>query len=222
MWCKHCNLETNESHCPICGSETIEDVPVEIYWCKECKIPIIHLVTATDKGICPVCGKKTHYLTSDLRPVFPEEKLLLALLLEKDPEYYMNRSVWAVNSRYYVDGKAHSVPAKVFAEADTDEISKRMASLGSLCDYTSFDEYIAKFIYANQRRFHYLKDEAVSFVQQASEKYAEENIVISFSGGKDSTVTADIVTKSLSNPSLVHIFGNTTLEFPYTIEYADR
>ena len=35
-------------------------------------------------------------------------------------------------------------------------------------------------------------------------------------------MTADIVTKALSNPSLVHIFGNTTLEFPSTIEYARR
>ncbi len=46
--------------------------------------------------------------------------------------------------------------------------------------------------------------------------------MISFSGGKDSTVTADIVVKALSNPSLVHIFGNTTLEFPTTVEYAER
>ena len=43
-----------------------------------------------------------------------------------------------------------------------------------------------------------------------------ENIVISFSGGKDSTVTADVTIKALSDPSIVHIFGNTTLEFPTT------
>ena len=42
MWCKHCNIETNEDICPICGHETTEDLPVEIFWCKECKIPIIH------------------------------------------------------------------------------------------------------------------------------------------------------------------------------------
>ena len=53
-------------------------------------------------------------------------------------------------------------------------------------------------------------------------KFPEENIVISFSGGKDSTATADLVVKSLSNPNLVHIFGDTTLEFPYTTEYAKR
>ena len=71
-------------------------------------------------------------------------------------------------------------------------------------------------------RLAYLKDEAFNFVRQAAQRFPEENIVISFSGGKDSTVTADVTIKALSNPSLVHIFGNTTLEFPYTIDYAER
>ena len=65
-------------------------------------------------------------------------------------------------------------------------------------------------------------DEAHIFIRKEAGKYPQENIVLSFSGGKDSTVTADIVTKALSNPSLVHIFGNTTLEFPTTMEYANR
>jgi phosphoadenosine phosphosulfate reductase len=52
--------------------------------------------------------------------------------------------------------------------------------------------------------------------------YPPENIVISFSGGKDSTVVADLTVRALSNPSLVHIFGDTTLEFPMTLEYAKR
>jgi phosphoadenosine phosphosulfate reductase len=47
-------------------------------------------------------------------------------------------------------------------------------------------------------------------------------VVVSFSGGKDSTVTADLTVRALSDPSLVHIFGNTTLEFPMTMDYARR
>lgn len=222
MWCKNCNLETNEMHCTVCGSETIEDVPVEIYWCQDCTIPIIHLSTAADKGICPICGQKTHYLSSDLRPVFPEERLLLAILLEKEANEYMNRSVWAFKSRYYIDGKSVSIPAKVFAEANTNSISEKIAAFSFQIDYKFFNESTAQFIRANQNRLVYLKNEAISFIQQAIKGYKAENIVISFSGGKDSTVTADIATKALSDPSLVHIFGNTTLEFPATIEYADR
>lgn len=41
MWCKVCNIETNEKVCPVCGTKTVEDIPVEIRWCKSCKIPII-------------------------------------------------------------------------------------------------------------------------------------------------------------------------------------
>ena len=39
MWCKKCNLETNDAECPVCGTATVEDVPVEIYWCDNCFIP---------------------------------------------------------------------------------------------------------------------------------------------------------------------------------------
>ena len=81
---------------------------------------------------------------------------------------------------------------------------------------------MATFVAANQDRLNYLIDEAHSFIRNAASKFPEEQIVISFSGGKDSTVTADLVVRALSNPSLVHIFGDTTLEFPTTIEYARR
>lgn len=222
MWCKKCNIETNEKICPVCGCETVEDLPVEIYWCNDCAIPVIHTSNAADKGTCPVCASKTHYLTSDLRPVFPEERLLLAVLLDKEPDRFMNRSIWAVRSRYYVDGKSMSISAKTFEMANADEIASKVSKCAELIDYTAFNDNIRLFIRANEHRLAYLKDEAFSFVRHAAERFKEENIVISFSGGKDSTVTADVVTKALSNPSLVHIFGNTTLEFPATIEYADR
>ena len=222
MWCKYCSLETNEPYCPICDSKTEDDVEINIYWCKKCETPVIYLATAADIGICPICGNKTHYLSFDLRPVFPEERLLLAILLEKKPDEYMNRSVWAVNNKYYIDGKSLSIPNHVFAKANTDKISEKVTEFSDLVDYTHFNKNILPFIQANQHRLSYLKDESFTFVRQAAKAYKEENIVISFSGGKDSTVTADVVTKALSNPSLVHIFGNTTLEFPSTIEYASR
>lgn len=79
-----------------------------------------------------------------------------------------------------------------------------------------------KFITANKSRLDYIIDEAHTFIQNEAEKYPRENVVISFSGGKDSTVTADLVVKALSDPCMVHIFGNTTLEFPLTLEYASR
>lgn len=89
MWCKTCNIETNEELCPVCGSVTIEDIPTEIYWCTHCEVPIIQVTTQADKGFCPLCAKKMKYLSADLRPVFPEERLLLELLLGEEPFAYI-------------------------------------------------------------------------------------------------------------------------------------
>lgn len=222
MWCKRCNMETNGAVCPVCGAETVEDLPTEIFWCKDCEVPIIQNANAADKGICPLCGKKTKYMAQDLRPVFPEERLLTAILLDEDPTAFMDQPIWSANSRYYTGDKTFMLSTKLFQTADTDTIAKRVQENQDKIDYTAFDREIARFIKVNQHRLSYLKDEAFAFVQDAAKKFKEENIVISFSGGKDSTVTADVVTKALSNPSLVHIFGNTTLEFPATIAYANR
>lgn len=177
MWCKQCNLETNETICPICGSETVDDVPVEIYWCQDCQIPLIHFSTAAEKGGCPLCGNKTRYLSSDLRSVFPEERMLLAILLKQDIGEYMSRSIWAVNSRYYVDGKSISISAKTFAAADTDSIAKKIAANQDQIDYSFFNKNIARFIKANQHRLAYLKDEAFAFVGHTSEKFKEESSI---------------------------------------------
>ena len=79
VWCKNCNIETNEEVCPVCGEMTVEDLPIEIYWCKHCYTPIIQFANQVHKGTCPICGQKTKYLTTDIRPVFPEERLLLEI-----------------------------------------------------------------------------------------------------------------------------------------------
>lgn len=222
MWCKSCNVETNEERCPICGGKTVEDIPVEIYWCSNCSSPVIQNTNKIDKGICPICGEKMKYLSADLRPVFPEERLLIEILTGVKPHTYIKDSVWAANNRYYINGKSITIPNKVFSEADTDEIVKQIEKNKSSNSYLYFNKHIDNFLKANQERLFCLKDEAYSFIRKAAEKFDEENIVLSFSGGKDSTVTADIVIKALGNPSLVHIFGDTTLEFPMTIQYAHR
>ena len=221
MWCRNCNIETNEEECPICGEKTIEDIPTEVYWCKTCKIPIIQTINQADKGICPLCGGTTKYLSADLRPVFPEERLLLEILLDKNPHELSKSSIWAANNRYYIDGKGISIPNSVFQHADTDAVSEKLEVNAASNTYEYFDKYIEAFINANRNRLNYLKNEAFEFVRKTASGFDEERLVISFSGGKDSTVTADVVVKALSNPSLVHIFGNTTLEFPTTIKYAE-
>lgn len=221
-WCKNCDFEVSEKICPVCGAETVEEIPTEVFWCEKCSVPVITSISAENKNVCPLCSGKTKQLAADIRPVFPEEKLLLAVLLNKAADFFMEKSLWASGSRYYVDGKAFNLSTRFFAEADADLIAKKMSVATDVINYNFFDNDIEKFISANRYRFFEIKDEAISFVQRTAKNFPEENIVISFSGGKDSTAVADIVVKALNNPSLVHIFGNTTLEFPMTLEYAVR
>lgn len=222
MWCKRCNIETNSSVCPICGELTIEDPPIEIHWCSHCNIPIIVKHSQSSDFHCPLCGSKTKYLSTDIRPVFPEERLLLEIILGHTPNIWKEKSVWACNNRYFIDGKPISIPNKLYETKNTDVLSSELQKNASENTYKWFNKYIDDFVRANKLRFNYLKDEAFQFIQTAAEKFPEESIVLSFSGGKDSTVTADLAVKALSNPSLVHIFGDTTLEFPSTTEYAER
>ena len=203
----------------------------QVFWCQSCRVPIItppeQINGVNGKSVCPLCHSTTTFLSTDLRPVFPEERLLLELLLAHDqPLKFSECSVWALDSRYYIDGKMKSIPSKTFRTEDCDALSalinenKKKNNANKVKEH--FEGFIKKFIAANKNRLNALISEAHAFIKKEAANYPEENIVLSFSGGKDSSVTADIVTKALGNPSLVHIFGNTTLEFPQTVEYAKR
>ena len=222
MWCTQCNIETNDTVCPICGATTIEDLPVEVYWCNNCCVPVIQTTNQADKGICPICGRATKYLAADLRPVFPEERILLESLLGMEHDTLLKKSIWANNNRYYIDGKSMTLPNSIYQITDTSKITEELNKRQNEVTYSFFDDNSKDFVFANSARLNYIKDEAYAFIQKEASKFPEENIVVSFSGGKDSTVTADLAVKALSNPSLVHIFGDTMLEFPSTIEYAHR
>lgn len=221
MWCKACRKETDYKKCDVCGKMTIAEIPYEVYWCDDCNTPIIVKATDGDRTMCPLCGKKVRYLTTDLRPVFPEERLLLELLFGS-PLKYINSSVWASDNRYYIDGKLKLVSSSLFANANIAELIKELGQYKSQNSYAVFDFYIEKFVNANLDRLNYIKSEAFDFIRKTASDYPSEHVVISFSGGKDSTAVADLVVRALENPSLVHIFGNTTLEFPLTLEYAQR
>lgn len=222
LWCRNCNIETNAEVCPVCGSTTAEDTPVEVQWCSHCAIPVVTTFNQPDKNVCPLCGGKTKYISTDLRPVFPEERLLIEILLKKVPNFWKDKSVWACNNRYYVDGKSIIVPNSIYEINNPDEIASQLQTAKGKNSSEAFIRYIGLFVQANRRRLAFLKDEAYQFIQHAADSFDPEQIVVSFSGGKDSTVTADLAIKALSNPSLVHIFGDTTLEFPSTSEYAER
>lgn len=221
MWCKKCKRETHNEKCESCGNIATQDIPVEVFWCNECKIPIIKEITSPNKNNCNLCGSDITYLCADIRPVFPEERLLLEVIIDK-PFAYQDKSVWASKNRYYIDGTVKSISNDVYKKQCPGKVKDALEKYIPQNSYKDFDKTIEKFIKGNQDRLNFIENESFSFIQNASKNYPRENIIISFSGGKDSTVTADLVKRALSDPSLVHIFGDTTLEFPFTIDYVER
>lgn len=221
MWCKTCNRETNSVKCEYCNQLTEQVIPLEVYWCDSCHSPIIKHVNDIDKTVCPSCKRPTRYLCADLRPVFPEERLLLEIIQGK-PLAYLERSVWASNNRYYVNGVPTTITVSFYRKLSPAMIREQLEVYKAENSYSFFNAAIERFIELNRTRLRSLVDEAYSFIKDTASAYPRESVVISFSGGKDSTVTADLVTRSLADPALVHIFGNTTLEFPTTNEYVER
>ncbi len=215
-YCQKCNLELNKSECSICGNNA--KVESKLYWCPHCNIPLYD-------DECSICHSKADYFTSDARPVFPEERLLLEIFLEK-PLCFLKDSVWnGTGNRYFVNGKKISVSISEFTKMDPDETRRELEKYKEKNDYKYFDEYMSKWIIANSRRYEYITSEAKQFITDFSTKYVNNDnnaAFVSFSGGKDSTVVSDLVRKALGTPSIIHIFGNTTLEFPETYEYIER
>lgn len=214
--CPKCNVVVEGEHCSKDNKHKLI-VTTTLYWCDECNIPIY-------EKQCLRCKKEGKYIATDLRPVFPEERLLIALIEDDEDVFkYQDTSMWCANSNYFVNGKKIKIPIATINRWDIDKIKSikdKYDKYSPELDYSFFDKNIKAFIEANKDRFDYIKDEAINYIQSYKEKYSIEDMFVSFSGGKDSTVTSHLVTTALGK--VLHIFGDTTLEFPYTYEYKKR
>ena len=115
-YCENCQIETTTSECPNCGKRT-RLTETNIYWCSECNIPLF-------EEDCHRCGNKAGRIGSDIRPVFPEERLLIELLIGC-PMKYAGASVWQVSGNMYVaDGKRIPFRKGMINEVDPAEIRK--------------------------------------------------------------------------------------------------
>ena len=218
--CKKCNqdfipdgLTGADSTCPFCGEAA--NARSELFWCPHCNIPIY------DK-VCPACSAIGDKFTSDARPVFPEERLLLEVLLGK-PLAFLNESVWnGSGNRYYVNGKRIAFSVSSIDKYNADEVRLAIEEYADQNSYAAFDRMIQSWLKSNAGRYHHINDEARIYISVKAARYDNDDtcaMFVSFSGGKDSTVVSDLVRKALAKPDIIHIFGNTTLEFPETYDY---
>lgn len=64
-----------------------------------------------------------------------------------------------------------------------------------------------------------LEEEAVDFLHQVRESYPDLPLVVSWSGGKDSTVASMLAQRAFPTERIPHVFADTTIELPSTYEF---
>ena len=138
--------------------------------------------------------------TSDARPVFPEERLLIEILIGK-PLCYINDSVWnGAGNIYYVNGERIPLKISEIINCDANDVRRQLEIYKEKNSYKFFNRMIANWVAANSIRYNYISTEAIQFVLEKSKSFVNADssaTFVSFSGGKDSTVVSDLVRRSL-------------------------
>ena len=214
--CEHCDgLICETSVCPVCGRRTTL-LRHEVFYCDKCNSP-------TFNSVCPHCGEECKKIGSDIRPVFSKERLLIETLLGK-PMAFAGKSIWSTNSNtYWVDGKKIRVSLKELSKADPMKViislNENIKENRKFIDSDLNNSHIKAFINCNKNRLNQITDEALNYIRKIKGKYDLTSMFVSFSGGKDSTVTSHLVMRALGTEKIMHIYGDTTLEYPSTGEY---
>ncbi|MBQ6628641.1 MAG: phosphoadenosine phosphosulfate reductase family protein [Methanobrevibacter sp.] len=214
--CENCNLEVETSECPICHNRTAL-LRSEIYWST---------VFNTPSFFKTVGDEECKYISTDIRPVFPEERLLIEVLLGKSMEF-AGKSVWNLGgSLYIIDGKKLTLKYKELTKRDPNEVIaelEKYKDANQLYVDSFFEEkYIKSFIEINKPRLSIITYEAKQYIKDVAGDKDPAEMFVSFSGGKDSTVTSHLVMEALGTEKIVHIYGDTTLEYPTTYNYVKR
>lgn len=133
---------------------------------------------------------------------------------------YKNDSVWNIAGNHYVvNGEIVPFSLAEACKKDPDEIRGMLNDFEEQNKYTAFESIIDLFVKANKKRCDDITAEATEYIRTLADGYSPTEMYVSFSGGKDSSVTSSLVMRALGTEEILHIYGNTTLEFPLTLEY---
>lgn len=156
------------------------------------------------------------------RPVFFEELDLLEF--NKFWEYPRTRNplLWANGRRYYYKGQwvAEAKGGNIF-EAPQIIITENGKDL--VLKPINIDLVVKK----NQEALRVLENEAMDFVEHTYKSYKRgrnkaDCFAVSFSGGKDSQVVLDIVSRIIPPDEYIVVFTDTDMELPSTYENVEE
>ena len=204
-------LLIEEAVCPICQSRNQVEVESRLYWCTHCRIPLY-------EKECALCHGQGEKFVRDCRIVFPEEKRLLELLMGVSPGTYDHSSVWNAGGIYYADAVRLPLEITKLSGERIRQAAKEIRCADLTSGIPEFEQMQERFVRANYRRFCAIEKEAVAYIRSCAAKYGTCQSYISFSGGKDSTVVAELVRRALGK-ELMHGFADTTMELSQTMKY---
>lgn len=182
-----------------------------VRWCKKCKYP-------TKNHVCDLCNNNTIPIAKNAVPVFIYEKAVISYIINKD---ITDKYVWNLGRNYYlIDGERCDISYSEISdnERELEKIRELVLKVSKKRDNQDFNS----FINGNKNYLDSLILEAQDYINKTVVKYDKHLPIISWSGGKDSTVVSDIVRKALGTHQILHNLGDTTLEFPTTYDYFNR
>jgi phosphoadenosine phosphosulfate reductase len=155
-----------------------------------------------------------------IAPVFRPEIQFLKKATDPDIGSYMQEIVtWAnyTNYQYYCHGRP--VLKMRRGAPGTDKMGWTIVGHRSGLPRKTRMHLLENLRKANAPYIEKLQYEAQNFIRETAARYPGKTIIVSFSGGKDSTVVSHLVMNALGRPDVLHMFADTTIEFPDTYKY---
>lgn len=194
-----------------------------VYWCDHCSGVFKATSERQVKSLsCLSCGAEAKYLSTDVRPVFARERRIL--------QFYghgplLTNQVWRSSraTSYFIEGVTVRLPSAEQLKTDLAPIGNFIADSDhyDAVDAQLLQDYKSALAF-NRPRLNALEDEAFQFVQSTVKRFPRRMLMVSFSGGKDSTVVSDLVRRGLGSSDVLHVFGDTTLEDENTYRYVEE
>jgi phosphoadenosine phosphosulfate reductase len=151
------------------------------------------------------------------RPVFHEELNLLGFLEYWSYPESTSPLLWAVGRKYYYRGECVA-EAKGGSMYEAPKLVVHRPSL----ELEPID--VEKVVAANRDTLQRMENEAYEFIQQTYNDYRKRTDIfaVAFSGGKDSQVVLDLVSRVLGPKNYIVVFTDTTMELPNTYQVVEQ
>lgn len=180
-----------------------------IYWCYTCGVPLL-------QKQCEKCGGIGRRIAADLKPMFDEERRFFAT--EADWPELLNLELpllWMRQKTIWYNGQRL---ARLSADGKPRIVKRYDYTPACLAHMSNVETLHA----ANKTALHKVEDAAVEFIREIIAEHPQRLPIVSFSGGKDSTVVSCLVRKALGTDEVIHVFGDTTIEYPDTYTFAEE